>query len=146
MNTSMNGALMATSRASSRFVPKRRDEGHDDDEPGIRHEVRYLGDPADVLNAVGFGEAQVAIEAMADVVANREDAKLRKAEKFPPVRAGSDCGRLAANRVAAYKKAYGSRPGFMAVSGYDGNQLIYAALKKTGGKTDGDALVEAIRG
>ena len=48
--------------------------------------------------------------------------------------------------VAAYKKAYGSRPGFMAVSGYDGIQLIYAALKKTGGKTDGDALVEAMKG
>ena len=48
--------------------------------------------------------------------------------------------------VAAYKKAYGSRPGFMAVSGYDGIQLIYAALKKTGGKTDGDALIEAMKG
>ena len=48
--------------------------------------------------------------------------------------------------VAAYKKAFGSRPGFMAVSGYDGIHLIYEALKKTGGKTDGDALVEAMKG
>jgi len=48
--------------------------------------------------------------------------------------------------VAAYKKAFGSRPGFMAVSGYDGMHLIYEALKKTGGKTDGDALVEAMKG
>ena len=48
--------------------------------------------------------------------------------------------------VAAYKKAFGSRPGFMAVSGYDGIHLIYAALKKTGGKTDGDALIEAMKG
>jgi branched-chain amino acid transport system substrate-binding protein len=48
--------------------------------------------------------------------------------------------------VAAYKKAYGSRPGFMAVSGYDGIHLIYAALKKTGGKTDGDGLIEAMKG
>jgi len=32
--------------------------------------------------------------------------------------------------VAAYKKAFGSRPGFMAVSGYDGIHLIYEALKK----------------
>jgi branched-chain amino acid transport system substrate-binding protein len=48
--------------------------------------------------------------------------------------------------VAAYKKAYGNRPGFMAVSGYDGIRLIYEALKKTGGKTDGDALVEAMKG
>jgi branched-chain amino acid transport system substrate-binding protein len=48
--------------------------------------------------------------------------------------------------VAAYKKAFNSRPGFMAVSGYDGIHLIYAALKKTAGKTDGDALVEAMKG
>ncbi|MGY4596843.1 ABC-type branched-subunit amino acid transport system substrate-binding protein [Bradyrhizobium sp. GM22.5] len=37
--------------------------------------------------------------------------------------------------VAAYKKAYGNRPGFMAVSGYDGIHLIYEALKKTNGDT-----------
>jgi branched-chain amino acid transport system substrate-binding protein len=48
--------------------------------------------------------------------------------------------------VAAYKKAFSNRPGFMAVSGYDGIHLIYEALKKTGGKTDGDALVEAMKG
>src|SRR4030088_293618 len=48
--------------------------------------------------------------------------------------------------VAAYKKAFSSRPGFMAVSGYDGIHLIYEALKKTGGNTDGDALVEAMKG
>jgi branched-chain amino acid transport system substrate-binding protein len=48
--------------------------------------------------------------------------------------------------VAAYKKAYNSRPGFMAVGGYDGIHLIYEALKKTGGKTDGDALIEAMKG
>lgn len=48
--------------------------------------------------------------------------------------------------VAAYKKAFGSRPGFMAVSGYDGIHLIYAALKKTNGDTDGTKLVEAMKG
>jgi branched-chain amino acid transport system substrate-binding protein len=48
--------------------------------------------------------------------------------------------------VAAYKKDFGNRPGFMAVSGYDGIHLIYEALKKTGGNTDGDKLVEAIKG
>ncbi len=48
--------------------------------------------------------------------------------------------------VAAYKKAFGNRPGFMAVGGYDGIHLIYEALKKTGGKTDGDALVAAMKG
>ena len=48
--------------------------------------------------------------------------------------------------VAAYKKAFNSRPGFVAVGGYDGIHLIYEALKKTGGKTDGDSLVAAMKG
>ncbi|MCP3384577.1 ABC transporter substrate-binding protein [Bradyrhizobium sp. CCGUVB4N] len=48
--------------------------------------------------------------------------------------------------VAAYKKAFGTRPGFMAVSGYDGIHLIYEALKKTNGDTDGTKLVEAMKG
>ena len=54
----------------------------------------------------------------------------------------------AANKefVAAYKKAYGQRPGFMAVGGYDGINLVYEALKKTGGKADGDSLIAAMKG
>ncbi|MGB3271920.1 MAG: ABC transporter substrate-binding protein [Xanthobacteraceae bacterium] len=48
--------------------------------------------------------------------------------------------------VAAYKKAYGQRPGFMAVGGYDGIHLLYEALKKTGGKADGDSLIAAVKG
>jgi branched-chain amino acid transport system substrate-binding protein len=38
------------------------------------------------------------------------------------------------------------RPNFMAVGGYDGMHLIYAALEKTGGAADGDALVGAMKG
>jgi branched-chain amino acid transport system substrate-binding protein len=48
--------------------------------------------------------------------------------------------------VAAYKKAFNQRPGFMAVGGYDGMHLIYEALKKTGGKADGDSLIAAMKG
>src|SRR5580692_3291695 len=49
--------------------------------------------------------------------------------------------------VAAFKKANdGMRPNFMAVSGYDGMHLMYEAVKKTGGKTDGDLLIGAIKG
>jgi branched-chain amino acid transport system substrate-binding protein len=48
--------------------------------------------------------------------------------------------------VAAYKNAFSSRPGFVAVGGYDGIHLIYEALKKTGGKADGDSLVAAMKG
>jgi branched-chain amino acid transport system substrate-binding protein len=49
--------------------------------------------------------------------------------------------------VEAFKKANGGmRPNFMAVSGYDGMHLMYEALKKTGGKADGDSLVAAMKG
>ena len=49
--------------------------------------------------------------------------------------------------VAAFKKANnGMRPNFMAIGGYDGMHLIYEALKKTNGDTNGDKLVEAMKG
>jgi branched-chain amino acid transport system substrate-binding protein len=49
--------------------------------------------------------------------------------------------------VAAIRKGNnGMRANFMSVGGYDGLHLIYEALKKTGGKTDGDALVAAMKG
>jgi branched-chain amino acid transport system substrate-binding protein len=37
-------------------------------------------------------------------------------------------------------------PNFFAVGGYDGMHLIYEALKKTGGKADGESLVNAAKG
>jgi len=48
--------------------------------------------------------------------------------------------------VGDYKAAFGSRPGFVAVGGYDGMHLIYESLKKTGGNADGDAIVAAMKG
>ena len=48
--------------------------------------------------------------------------------------------------VEAFKKSAGFRPNFMAVGGYDGMHLIYEALKKTGGKADGDSLIAAMKG
>jgi branched-chain amino acid transport system substrate-binding protein len=48
--------------------------------------------------------------------------------------------------VDAFKKANkGMRPNFMAVGGYDGMHLIYEALRKTKGSTDGEALVNAMK-
>jgi branched-chain amino acid transport system substrate-binding protein len=47
--------------------------------------------------------------------------------------------------VASFKNAYGKRPNAVAVSGYDGMHLIFEALKKTGGKTDGDAMIAAMK-
>jgi branched-chain amino acid transport system substrate-binding protein len=52
----------------------------------------------------------------------------------------------------AFKKAYAEvngdklRPNFMAAAGYDGMAVIYEALKKTNGSTDGDKLVAAMKG
>ncbi len=48
--------------------------------------------------------------------------------------------------VAAFEKANHFRPNFMSVGGYDGMALIYGALKKTGGKADGDSLIAAMKG
>lgn len=49
--------------------------------------------------------------------------------------------------VEAFQKANKNlRPNFMAVGGYDGMRVIYEALKKTGGKGGGEALVNAMKG
>ncbi|HEY2136261.1 MAG TPA: ABC transporter substrate-binding protein [Xanthobacteraceae bacterium] len=49
--------------------------------------------------------------------------------------------------VADFKRiSNGIRPDHVAVSVYDGLHLIYAALNKTAGNTDGDALVAAMKG
>jgi branched-chain amino acid transport system substrate-binding protein len=48
--------------------------------------------------------------------------------------------------VAAFRKANNFRPNFISVGGYDGMHAIYEALRKTGGKTDGDALIAAMKG
>jgi branched-chain amino acid transport system substrate-binding protein len=49
--------------------------------------------------------------------------------------------------VAAYQAANNGRsPDLFSIGGYDGMHLIYEALKKTGGDTGGDALVEAAKG
>jgi branched-chain amino acid transport system substrate-binding protein len=48
--------------------------------------------------------------------------------------------------VKDYEAAFGKRPNFIAVGGYDSMHLIYEALKKTGGKTGGDAMIAAMKG
>jgi branched-chain amino acid transport system substrate-binding protein len=48
--------------------------------------------------------------------------------------------------VAAFQKANGYRPNFISLGGYDGTHAIYEALKKTQGKTDGDGLINAMKG
>ena len=48
--------------------------------------------------------------------------------------------------VEAFRKANNFRPNFISLGGYDGLHAIYEALKKTGGKTDGEALINAAKG
>jgi branched-chain amino acid transport system substrate-binding protein len=48
--------------------------------------------------------------------------------------------------VKAYHDANGRNPNIYSIGGYDGMHLIYEALKKAGGKTDGDSLIAAAKG
>ena len=48
--------------------------------------------------------------------------------------------------VTAYVKTFGRAPDIFSIGGYDGMRLIYDALTKTHGKTDGQALIDAAKG
>ena len=48
--------------------------------------------------------------------------------------------------VKAYNAEFKRNPDFFSVGGYDGMHLIYAALAKTKGNTDGEALIDAAKG
>jgi branched-chain amino acid transport system substrate-binding protein len=48
--------------------------------------------------------------------------------------------------VEEFKKLHNFRPNFVSLGGYDGMHLIYEALKRTQGKTDGDTLIAAMKG
>lgn len=48
--------------------------------------------------------------------------------------------------IAAYQAANGRNPDIYSIGGWDGMHLIYEALKKTGGKSDGDSLIAAAKG
>jgi len=48
--------------------------------------------------------------------------------------------------VKAFNDEFHRNPDFFAVGGYDGTHLIYQALNKAGGKTDGDSLIAAAKG
>jgi branched-chain amino acid transport system substrate-binding protein len=54
--------------------------------------------------------------------------------------------KLNADFVKAFNADYRRNPDFFSIGGYDGMHLIYAALKKTNGKTDGEDLIAAAKG
>jgi branched-chain amino acid transport system substrate-binding protein len=51
-----------------------------------------------------------------------------------------------ADFVKAFNAEFKRNPDYFAVGGYDGMHLIYEALEKSGGKTDGDSLIAAAKG
>jgi branched-chain amino acid transport system substrate-binding protein len=48
--------------------------------------------------------------------------------------------------VKEFNAMHGRNPDFFSIGGYDGMHAIYETLKKTKGKTDGDALIAAAKG
>jgi branched-chain amino acid transport system substrate-binding protein len=48
--------------------------------------------------------------------------------------------------VEEFKKTNSFRPNFISTGGWDGMHLVYEALKKTNGSTDGDAVMAAMKG
>jgi branched-chain amino acid transport system substrate-binding protein len=58
----------------------------------------------------------------------------------------NDDSKLNKEFVAAYNAEFKRNPDFGAVGGYDGMHVMYEALKKTGGNTDAEALVNAAKG
>lgn len=48
--------------------------------------------------------------------------------------------------VAAFQADYKRDPDYFSIGGWDGMNLIVEVLKKTGGKTDGDAMIAAAKG
>jgi branched-chain amino acid transport system substrate-binding protein len=48
--------------------------------------------------------------------------------------------------VEAFRKAYGIRPAFHSVAGYDAMHLLHQALEKISGNANGDTLMAAMKG
>ena len=51
------------------LAAERRNEGDQHDQTGVDHQLGNLGNPANVLDAVGVGEAEILVQPMPDVVA-----------------------------------------------------------------------------
>ena len=95
------------------------------DKAGIR--LIGPGDIVDDNDLPGMGDAMLGV-VTAGIYSTAHDSQVNK------------------DYVAAFEKVNPMRPNFISLGGYDGMHLIYEALKKTGGKTDGDALVGAMKG
>ena len=72
-------ACRAVSRTMLPLGPERRDEGAQHDQPGLGHQLGDFADAADIFDPVDFGEAEIAVEPMADIVAVEQDRVARRA-------------------------------------------------------------------
>jgi branched-chain amino acid transport system substrate-binding protein len=80
-----------------------------------------------------------------DILNNMGDAALGIVTSYPY--SASHPSALNKKFVEEFKKTNkGRRPNIVAVLGYDGTRVIYEALRKTGGKGGGDALLAAMKG
>src|SRR3954453_14674746 len=79
-----------------------------------------------------------------DLLPNMGDAVIRTGTAH--MYSASHPSQMNKDYVAAFEKANNFRPNFMSVGGYDGMHLIYEALKKTNGDTNGDKLIGAMKG
>ena len=96
--TSMNSPSAQQLARHAPLGAERRDERHQHDQAGVDHQLRHLGDAADVLDPVGVGEAEVLVEAVAHVVAVEQvgvAARARAAASRPGWRS-STCRRRTA--------------------------------------------------
>ncbi len=80
-----------------------------------------------------------------DILNNMGDSALGIVTSYPY--SASHPSALNKKFVEEFKKTNkGRRPNIVAVLGYDGTRVIYEALKKTGGKGGGDALLAGMKG
>ena len=80
-----------------------------------------------------------------DILNNMGDSALGIVTSYPY--SASHPSALNKKFVEDFKKTNkGRRPNIVAVLGYDGARVIYEALRKTGGKGGGDALLAAMKG
>jgi branched-chain amino acid transport system substrate-binding protein len=116
--------VFVPSGAGAQFVKQFVERGLD--KSGMK--LIATGDVTDDDQLNGMGDAVVGVINAHNYSANHDSA-------------------LNKSYVEAFKKANGGlRPNFMSVGGYDGMHLIYEALKKTNGDTNGEKLIAAMKG
>ena len=90
MKTSTNSPGLEELPGHAAFGPERRNEGDQDHKAGIDHQTRGVRGSADVLDAIRIGKAQVAVEAMAHIVAI-ENVRVPAERKQLALQPARDC-------------------------------------------------------